>query len=64
MDFRPFKVFADSAKYGTAPLPVLAMKEERLGETNILEGTYILLADERKNLDWVKLRDVKFHSLD
>ena len=58
MHFRPFKVIADSAKYGTSPLPVLAMREEQL------EGTYILLADERKNLDWVKLRDVKYHGLD
>ena len=59
MDFRRFKVIVENnPRYGRRPCPVLAMRGDEL------EGTFVLLADDKNKLEWVKVRDVQYHGLE
>ena len=59
MDFRRFKVVVENnSRYGREPRPVLAIRGDGL------EGTFLLLADDKNKLDWVKMREVQYHGLE
>jgi len=59
MDFRRFKVIVESTpRFRREPRSVLAMRGDEL------EGTFLLLADDKNRIEWVKLRDVQYHGLE